>query len=276
VYRSLQKPLDATIGDGYFPSIVTIVTQITIISGESAMQLKDKTALVTGASRGIGAAVAKRLAREGAKIAVVYGHSQEKAETVAKQIREAGGTAVCFQADFAKPELITDLLKNVVNEFGRLDILVNNAGVFEAGGLIGEIDLAGLTRTIDINIRSLFLLTQEAAKHLPSGGRIINVSSCLGERAIFAGASVYNMSKFAVSGLTRSWAWDLAPRNITVNAVLPGPIDTDMGSPGAAGLTAMKRMGTAEEVAAAVAFLATPEASYITGAQLAVDGGLNA
>ena len=239
-------------------------------------KLSNKVALVTGASRGIGAAVAKRLAREGAKVAVAYGNSKEKAEEIVRSINSYGGVAVAFQADAGKPELMAGLLASVLKEFGSIDILVNNAGVFEGGGLIGDIDLEALTRTIDINVRSLFLLTQAASRSLPEGGRIVNVSSCLGERAIFAGASVYNMSKFAVSGLTRSWAWDLAPRNITVNAVLPGPIATDMGSADAANLTAMKRMGTADEVAAAVAFLVSPEASYITGAQLSVDGGLNA
>jgi 3-oxoacyl-[acyl-carrier protein] reductase len=238
--------------------------------------LNGKVALVTGASRGIGAAVAKRLARDGAQVAVVYGSSKDKADQVAKEITAAGGRASVFQADAMQPERMTDLVAEVVKQFGKLDIVVNNAGVFEGMGLIGEIDTAALDKTLDVNVRSVFMLTQAAAKVLPKGGRIVNVSSCLGERAIFAGASVYNMSKFAVSGLTRSWAWDLATRGITVNAVLPGPIATDMGSPDAAAMTAMKRLGTAEEVANAVAFLASSEASYITGAQLAVDGGMNA
>ena len=238
-------------------------------------RFEGKTALVTGASRGIGAAIAKRLASEGAQVAVIYGSSKEKADAVVNEIEASGGKAAAFHGDAAKPESMSILLDAVVKHFGELHILVNNAGVF-TGGVIGEADLEALQRTIDINVKSVFTLTQAAAKVLPEGGRVINISSCLGERAIFAGASIYNMSKFAVTGLTRSWAWDLAERKITVNAVLPGPIATDMGDPKAAAITALKRLGTAEEVAAAAAFLASDEASYITGAQLEVDGGANA
>ncbi len=168
------------------------------------------------------------------------------------------------------------MVDSAVKHFGKLDIVVNNAGVFEAYAPIGEIDVAQFEHQLSVNVRSVFTVTQAAVKHLKSGGRIINVSSCLGERAIFSGASSYSSTKFAVAGLTRSWAYDLALKNITVNAVLPGPIATDMLTEGAEQLPPMKRAGKPEEVAAAIAFLASDEASYITGATLPVDGGTNA
>jgi 3-oxoacyl-[acyl-carrier protein] reductase len=164
----------------------------------------------------------------------------------------------------------------VHKHFGKFDILVNNAGIFEGGAPIQDAPLEAFDRTININVKSLFTLTQAVVKVMNDNGRVINLSSVLGERGIFAGASIYNMSKFAVNGLTRSWAHDLAPRGITVNSILPGPIATDMGDPNAANITAMKRLGTPEEVAAVASFLASPDASYVTGAEITVDGGANA
>jgi len=239
-------------------------------------KLDKKVALVTGGSRGIGAATALKLARQGADVAISYANSKEKAEAVVESIRKLGRKAIAVHADAGKPETMTKLIDAVIAEFGKLDILVNNAGVFEAGGVIGEIDEQEFEHQLSVNVRSVFTTTQAAAKHLKSGGRIINISSCLGERGIFPGASAYNATKFAVAGLSRSWAHDLAPKNITVNAVLPGPIATDMALDGAEGITALKRYGQPEEVANVIAFLASEESSYVTGATIAVDGGANA
>lgn len=239
-------------------------------------KLSNKVALVTGGSRGIGAATAIKLAQDGADIAITYGKSKDKADTVAKQITALGVKVLVIHADAGKPDTMAKMVDEVVKHFGKLDIVVNNAGVFEAYAPIGEIDVAQFEHQLSVNVRSVFTVTQAAVKHLKAGGRIINVSSCLGERAIFSGASAYNSTKFAVAGLTRSWAFDLALKNITVNAVLPGPIATDMLQDGADQLPPMKRAGKPEEVAAAIAFLASDEASYITGATLPVDGGTNA
>lgn len=240
------------------------------------MKLQNKTAIVTGAARGIGAATAIKLAEEGADVLITYSKSKDKAEEVAQKIRGLGRKAVTLLADAGKPETTTEIIDTAIKEFGKIDILVNNAGVFEAAGPIGEMNEAEFEHLLSVNVRSVFTTTQAATKHLKSGGRIINISSGLGERAIFAGASGYNMSKFAVNGLTRSWAHDLALKNITVNAVAPGPIETDMMPDGAGEMTAMKRAGKPEEIANVVAFLASDEASYVTGAIIAVDGGTNA
>jgi 3-oxoacyl-[acyl-carrier protein] reductase len=240
------------------------------------LQLKNKIALVTGGSRGIGAATALKLAQQGAHVAITYSASKDKAEAIGKQIEALGVKSFVIHADAGKPETMQTMVDTVVRHFGGLDIVVNNAGVFEAFAPIGDIDVEQFEHQLSVNVRSVFTITQAAVKHLKSGGRIINVASALGERAIFANASAYNSTKFAVAGLTRSWAQDLALKNITVNAVLPGPIATDMLVAGADQVAAMKRAGKPEEVAAAIAFLASDEASYITGATLNVDGGTNA
>jgi 3-oxoacyl-[acyl-carrier protein] reductase len=231
---------------------------------------------VTGGSRGIGAATALKLAALGADVAITYGKSKDAADAVSQQIMALGRKSLVMGADAGQPETMNAMVNAVVQHFGKLDILVNNAGVLEATGSIGEINEVQFEHQMSVNIRSVFTTTQAAVKHLQAGERIINISSCLGQRATFAGMSGYNMTKFAVAGLTRSWAHDLAMKNITVNAVLPGPIATDMMSPGADQLPPMKRAGTPEEVANVVAFLASAEASYVTGAMVAVDGGLNA
>ena len=241
------------------------------------MRLLNKTALVTGGSRGIGAATAIKLAQEGADVAITYGKSKDKAEQVAATIRGLGRQAIVIHGDAEKPETMPDVIAAVIAQLGKLDIVVNNAGVFEALGPVGKIDGTVFARQMDINVNSVFNLTQAAAKVMTNGGRIINVSSVLGERAIFPGTSAYTATKFAVAGLTRGWAQDLAAKNITVNAVLPGPIQTDMMPDQSMGqITAMKRLGKPEEVANVIAFLASDEASYVTGATIPVDGGTNA
>jgi 3-oxoacyl-[acyl-carrier protein] reductase len=239
-------------------------------------KLTGKVALVTGGSRGIGAATAIKFAQEGANVAITYSKSKDKADNIGKQVEQLGVKVLVIHADAGKPETMAEMVEKVVKHFGKLDIVVNNAGVFEAQGTIGEIDVEQFEHQLSVNVRSVFTVTQATIKYLKEGARIINVSSCLGERAIFAGASAYNSTKFAVAGLTRSWAYDLALKNITVNAVLPGPIATDMLSEGAEQLPPMKRAGKPEEVASAIAFLASDEASYITGVTLPVDGGTNA
>ncbi len=240
------------------------------------MRLAGKVALVTGGSRGIGAATALKLAQEGADVALTYSASKEKAEKVAASIAKIGRKAHIIHADADKPDNAATAVKETVRLFGKIDILVNNAGVFEAAGPIGQIDAAQFEHQLNVNVRSVFSASQEAAKHLKNGGRIINISSCLGERAIMPGISAYTSTKFAVAGMARGWALDLAQQGITVNAVLPGPIATDMMPDGAEQLTPMKRAGKPEEVANVVAFLASDEASFVNGATVPVDGGVNA
>ena len=238
--------------------------------------LANKVALVTGASRGIGAATAFKLAQEGADVALTYANSKEKAEKVAESIRALGRKAIAIHADAGKPEEMPAMVEKVIKEFGKLDILVNNAGVLEAAGVIGEMNEQEFEHLLSVNVRSVFTTTQAAVKYLKSGGRIVNISSILGQRAIKDSLSAYSMSKFAVAGFTRSWAHDLALKNITVNAISPGPTDTEMAPDGAEQKTAMKRKGRPEEIANVIAFISSDAASYVTGAVIPVDGGANA
>ncbi len=243
--------------------------------------LTQKVALVTGGSRGIGAAIVHRLAAEGAQVVFTYSRSRKEAEALVREINRRGGRAKAYAADASQPKRLPLLLKRVVKEFGKLDILVNNAGVF-LGGKIGAIKAADYERVMRINVDAVFHLTNAAVKVMKPGGRIINIGSVLGERATGPDMSVYNASKFAVAGFTRSWAKDLGGRGILVNAVQPGPIHTEMNPETGAhadfmrSMTALGRYGRTEEVAGAVAFLAGPDATYITGATLNVDGGWNA
>ncbi len=243
--------------------------------------LNEKVALVTGGSRGIGAAIVRRLAKDGAHVAFTYSVSAKAAKALLKELSALGVNVKSYAADAAAPKSMPGLLGKVIRDFGRLDILVNNAGVF-CGGNIGAIKAVDYERLMRINVDAVFALTNAAVKKMKSGGRIINISSMLGERATGPGMGVYNASKFAVTGFSRSWAKDLGAKGILVNAVQPGPIDTELNPATGEGAehqkarTALGRYGRPEEVAAAVAFLAGPEATYITGATLNVDGGCNA
>jgi 3-oxoacyl-[acyl-carrier protein] reductase len=243
--------------------------------------LSKKVALVTGGSRGIGAAVVRRLAQEGAHVAFTYSISEKVAKALVKEISGYGGKAKAYRADAATPHSLPRLVGKVIKDFGGLDVLVNNAGVF-LPGKIGEIKTGDYERLMRINVDAVFTLTNAAVNVMKAGARIINISSVLGQRASGPDMGVYNASKFAVTGFSRSWAKDLGTKGILVNAVQPGPIHTEMnpetGEHAAhmKALTALGRYGRPEEIAGAVAFLAGPDATYITGAVLNVDGGWNA
>lgn len=243
--------------------------------------LAGKRALVTGAARGIGAAIALKLAEDGADVAITYEKSADKAEALVAEMRALGRNAVAIQADAASPEASRNAVEQTVIQLGGLDILVNNAGVLLAGSFpeqpLEEIDLQ-----LNVNIRGVFVITQAALKHIPDGGRIISVGSNAGLSVPFAGIAVYAATKSALESFTRGLARELGPREITVNLVRPGPIDTDMNpadGPLAASILpslSIARYGKTREVAEAVAFLAGPGAGYVTGSGILVDGGIAA
>lgn len=243
--------------------------------------LSGQVAFVQGGSRGIGAAIVKRLARDGAAVAFTYVSSASKAEELVATITAAGGKALAIRADSADAVAVQHAIRQSVTTFGRLDILVNNAGVLVWGHL-EELTLDDLDRTLAVNIRSVFVACQEAAHHMGKGGRIINIGSTNADRIPMAGGSVYAMSKSALVGLTKGMARDLGPRGITVNNVQPGPVDTDMNPADGEsaeqlkGMMALARYGKDEEIASFVAYLAGPEAGYVTGASLTIDGGFSA
>ena len=245
--------------------------------------LSGKVALVTGGSRGIGAATARALAERGADVAISYSASGDKADAVVRDLTNKGVQAAAFKADQANTAEVERLVAAVVERFGRLDILVNNAGVFITGAL-GDpaVDAAQRERQFAVNVGGVATTVRAAANVMGEGGRIISVGSALGARVPFPGIADYSATKAAVANYTKGWARDLGPKGITVNAIQPGPINTDMNpdntdfaAPQKAA-TALGRYGRPEEVAAAIAFLASPEASYITGTTLDVDGGFNA
>lgn len=243
--------------------------------------LAGKVALVTGASRGIGASIARRLAHDGCDVVITYLEREDAAQCVVADILTLGRKALALRADAADPRTMAPTVERVQEVFGKLDILVNNAGFMDSRGTaLADIPLDIVDRTLMVNARGAFLFAQAAAALLPRGGRIINIGSCLGSRVPAAGLTLYAMSKAAIHGMTRGLARDLAPRGITVNQISPGPIDTDMSpadGPNASffcGLTALGRFGTPVEVAAVASFLASNEASFVTGADVAVDGGV--
>ena len=243
--------------------------------------LTNKVALVTGGSRGIGAAIAKRLAKDGASVAITYAKDADAAAAVVKAIERDGGKPLAIHADAANVEAVRSAVEKAVATFGRLDVLVNNAGTaipkpFE------EATQEEMDRVVDINIRGVFATTQAALKHMKDGGRIIMIGSAVGERAVAPGLVPYAATKGAVKMFTQALSREVGSRGITVNNVQPGPIDTDLNP--ASGdwavpqkaATALDRYGKADEIAAMVAFVAGPESSYITGTNLTVDGGMNA
>ncbi len=244
-------------------------------------KLAGKVALVTGGSRGIGAGIALRLAAEGAAVAITYSQSPGKAEAVVKAIEQDGGRAVAIQADGGDAEAVKRAVAETVQTLGRLDILVNNAGMITLG-TVDKFSLEDFDRMMAVNVRGVFVATQEAARHMGEGGRVINMGSINADWVPLPGLAVYAATKGAVASLTRGLARDLAPRGITVNNIEPGPIDTDMNpatGPFAATLlnyVALKRYGRSEDIAGLVAYLAGPEANYITGVSLRVDGGTTA
>lgn len=247
----------------------------------STLPLTGKIAIVTGGSRSIGAAIAKRLAADGATVAITYNASPDRAAAVVQQIVAAGGQAVALAADAGNPEAVGAAIAEVAQRFGKIDILVNNAGI----SLLGapeDIAFEDFQRILAVNVTGVFVATQQALKHMGQGGRIIHIGSSMVQYAAFATASVYTLTKGALTGFSRGLVRDLGPRGITVNTVHPGPTDSDMNpadGPIADFLRpniAMGRYGEGKDVASAVAYLASAEAGFVTGAELIVDGGFTA
>jgi 3-oxoacyl-[acyl-carrier protein] reductase len=244
-------------------------------------KLNGKTALVTGGSRGIGAAIARALADDGADVAISYVSSPDKAKALVRELQDKAVRAVAFQADQAKGEEVAALVRKVNDHFGHIDILVNNAGVFVTGA-VGEVSSDAVDRQFAINVGGVNAAVREAAKVMQAGGRIITIGSMVAESSPWPGLSDYSATKAAVAAYTRGWARDLGPKGITVNVVQPGPIATDMNPENGAfsdtmkAGTALGRYGQPDEIGATVAFLASRGASYITGASISVDGGYGA
>lgn len=243
-------------------------------------RLARKRALVTGGSRGIGAAIARRLAAEGADVALTYERSAEKAAAVVSEIEALGRKGFAIAADSADPDAVKRAVDEAVKALGGLDILVNNAGIYR-GGPVADWSLADIDATLAVNVRAVVLASQAAAAHLGEGGRIISTGSCLADRVVEPDVTLYAMSKAALIGFTKGLARDLGPRGITVNIVHPGSTDTDMNPANGAGADAQRarmaipRYGQPEDIAGLVAYLASEEARFITGAGFAIDGGVN-
>ncbi|WP_242913210.1 SDR family oxidoreductase [Brevundimonas pishanensis] len=248
---------------------------------QSSLPLSGKRALVTGAARGIGAAIALRLASEGADVAITYENSREKAEALAAELQALGRKAVAIRADAANPQAVRDAVEQTAAELGGLDILVNNAGIARMGAF-AEMSAEDIDAQLNVNVRGVLFTTQAALKHITDGGRIITIGSNVGQKVPFAGISVYSATKSALESFTQGLARELGGRKITVNLVRPGPTNTEMnpeGGPVAAAVLptlVVQRYGQPEEIAAAVAYLAGPSAGYVTGTGITVDGGANA
>jgi 3-oxoacyl-[acyl-carrier protein] reductase len=244
-------------------------------------QLAGKVALVTGGSRGIGAAIVKGLARNGSHVALTYVSTSEQADGIAREAERLGVRSLAIQADSASPEAVAAAVERTVAEMGGIDILVNNAGVAPMAP-IEAFTLEDFDRTFAVNVRAVFVATQAAVKNMKEGGRIITIGSCNAERMPVAGGAAYAMSKAALVGLVKGLARDLGPRGITVNNIQPGPVNTDMNP--ATGefaetlkrLMALPRYAHADEIAAMVTYLAGPDAGFVTGASLTIDGGFTA
>ncbi len=240
--------------------------------------LVNKTAFVTGGSRGIGAAIVRKLAGEGADVAFTYVSGVTEAQVLVKELEAAGSKALAIQANSAEAEAVSSAVATAAAHFGKIDILVNNAGV----GIMGNFDefsIADFDKTMDINLKGVFVAIQAAMKHMGEGGRIINIGSTNATRMPFEGGAVYAASKAAIQGLTTALSRDLGPRGITINNLQPGPVNTALNpenGPFADFLrtqTAIGRYAQPNEVASFVAYLAGPDAGYITGASLNIDGG---
>ena len=251
------------------------------LSKSTSPVLTGKVAFVTGGSRGIGAAIVRRLAEDGAAVAFSYASSGAPADELVRSIEAEGGRALALKIDSADAAALTAGIDEAARKLGRIDMLVNNAGVFLPGTL-DDFSLEDFDRTLDINVRAVFVAAKAAVRHMGEGGRIINIGSTNAERMPWPGGSAYAMSKSALKGLVQGLARDLGPRGITVNNVAPGPVDTDMNPAdtefGASlhDLMALRRHGKADEIAAMVAYLAGPEAGFVTGADLLIDGGFAA
>lgn len=245
--------------------------------------LAGKAAIVTGGSRGIGAAIVRRLARDGAAVAFSYAASADRANALVAEVEAAGGRAIAFRADQANADEVRQLVTRAYAALGQLDILVNSAGVFVTGPVDDPAaDLAAFDRQLDVNVKGVATAVRAAVPLLREGGRIISIGTTGAVHIPFAGAADYVASKAAVAAYTRGWSRDLGPRNITVNLIQPGAINTEMNPEDGPfadtlkGMASLGRYGQPEDIAAAVAFLAGPDASYITGATLNVDGGQSA
>lgn len=246
-----------------------------------ALPLAGKRALVTGGSRGIGAAIVRRLAADGADVVLTYEKSADVAEALADEIRAMGRKAAAVQADAGAPAGARAAVDGAVAALGGLDILVNNAGIARMGAFADQ-PLEEIEDQLNVNVRGVMLTTQAALQHISEGGRVITIGSNVGERVPFGGITVYSATKSALESFTRGLARELGPRKITVNLVRPGPTDTDMNpsdgplASSVIGGLALARYGEPHEIAAAVAFLASSGASYVTGSGILVDGGANA